>query len=204
MMKFSEGVFGLSTAVLLASAAAGCNRSEAATTRDKPAANAPAAGAKVDTDDYSVELKPSGSYTKDKEGVIEVIIEAKGDKHINEQYPFKFTPKESDDVAYKGPTGKDGGSFDAKKAVLRVPFTPKKSGSVKVAGKVSLSVCSDKNCLMEKQELDREVSVGELPRPALVIRAPRGLSAPRVSTRRCGGSSGWRVPRPTSSRSFRR
>ena len=194
MMKFSEGVFGLSTAVLLASAAAGCNRSEAATTRDKPAANAPAAGAKVDTDDYSVELKPSGSYTKDKEGVIEVIIEAKGDKHINEQYPFKFTPKESDDVAYKGPTGKDGGSFDAKKAVLRVPFTPKKSGSVKVAGKVSLSVCSDKNCLMEKQELELSIAV-KLRREA--------KSAPRVAPISTGKNvmmSGAGLATPTTRR----
>ncbi len=161
MTKFSEGVVGLSAAVLLAGAAAGCNRSEAATTRDKSSAAVPTAGAKVDTDDYSVELKPSGAYSKDKEGVIEVVIEAKGDKHINEQYPFKFTPKESDDVTFKGPTGKDGGSFDAKRAVLRVPFTPKKSGAVKVAGKVSLSVCSDKNCLMEKQELTRDVTVGD-------------------------------------------
>lgn len=161
MTKFPDAVLGLSTLVLLGSAAIGCNRSEAATNRDKPAAAAPTGGAKVETDDYSVELKPSGTYSKDKEGVIEVIIEAKGDKHINDQYPFKFTPKENDDVGYKGPTGKDGGSFDAKKAVLRVSFTPKKSGTVKIAGKVSLSVCSDKNCLMEKQELDREVTVGE-------------------------------------------
>lgn len=160
MTKFSEGVVGIS-AVLLAGAVVGCNRSEAAPSRDKAAAAAPAAGARVDTDDYSVELKPTGSYSKDKEGVIEVVIEAKGDKHINEQYPFKFTPKDSDQITFKGPTGKDGGTFDAKRAVLRVPFTPKKSGTVKVAGKVSLSVCSDKNCLMEKQELDRDVTVGD-------------------------------------------
>ena len=161
MTKFPEALIGLSTVVLLAAGGLGCNRSEAATNRDKASAAAPAGGAKVETDDYSVELKPTGTYSKDKEGVIEVIIEAKGDKHINDQYPFKFTPKESDDVGYKGPTGKDGGSFDAKKAVLRVPFTPKKSGSVKIAGKISLSVCSDKNCLMEKQELDRDVTVGD-------------------------------------------
>ncbi|MCC6646409.1 MAG: hypothetical protein IT374_12655 [Polyangiaceae bacterium] len=161
MTKFSEGVIGISTAVLLAGGATGCNRSEAAPSREKSSAHAVVAGAKVDTDDYAVELKPVGAYSKGKEGVIEVVIEAKGDKHINEQYPFKFTPKESADVTFKGPTGKDGGSFDAKKAVLRVPFTPTRSGTVKVAGKVSLSVCSDKNCLMEKQELDRDVSVAD-------------------------------------------
>ena len=65
--------------------------------------------------------------------VDDVVIIAKGDKHINEQYPFKFTPKESEDIAYKGAVGREGGTFETTRAVLRVPFVPKKTGGVSVA-----------------------------------------------------------------------
>ncbi len=139
--------------------AAGCNQSEASPARGGSAAQAVKGGAKAETDDFSVELRPVGTYKKDEEGTMEVVIVAKGDKHINDQYPFKFAPKPSDDIESKGPTGRDGGTFEEKKAILRAKFTPKKTGDVVFAGKVSLSVCSDKNCLMEKRDLDITVTV---------------------------------------------
>ena len=51
------------------------------------------------------------------------------------------------------------GTFEKSKAVLKVAFTPSKSGPVSVGGKFSLSVCSDKNCLMDKKDLALDVTV---------------------------------------------
>lgn len=142
--------------------ATGCNKSEAATPRERPAKvqGEGLASAKVETDNYKAEIRLKGPYTKDAEGVFEVVLETKGDFHINEQYPYKFTPKSGGEgVTYKGPVGREGGQFDKTKAVLSVPFTATKSGSVVVGGKLSLSVCSDKNCLMEKQELEATADI---------------------------------------------
>ena len=142
--------------------AGGCNRSEAATTRERPArvAGDGVKGARVETDNYTVELRSVGSYTQNTEGSFEVVLETRNDYHINEQYPYKFTPKSGvDGVTYKGPVGREAGQFEKTKAVLRVPFTATKAGSLPVGGKLSLSVCSDKNCLMEKQELELPVTV---------------------------------------------
>jgi hypothetical protein len=146
---------------LLASASwlgAGCNQSEAAQSREKApvaAAAAPvAAGPRVDNPNYTVTLRADGPYQQGQEGTAEVIVEAKGEYHINNEYPFRFTPGPGDGVTFKGPVGRDGGTVEKMKVALKVPFTPTRAGEVKVAGKMSLSVCSDKQCLMEKQDLE--------------------------------------------------
>ena len=152
----------LAGACVLSLLLAGCGKSEAATNRGEkaaPVAQDGAAAPKVTTENYTVELRASGAYAKGQEGTADLVIETKGDYHINDQYPYKFTPKPNDAVAFKGPVGREGGQFDKTRAVMKIPFTPAQSGSVKVAGKISLSVCSDKNCLMEKQDLELPVTV---------------------------------------------
>ncbi|HEU4409408.1 MAG TPA: hypothetical protein VFS43_29380 [Polyangiaceae bacterium] len=137
---------------------AGCNQSEAAQAPEKApvaaAAAAVGAGPKVDNPNYTVSLRADGPYQQGQEGTAEVTVEAKGEYHINNEYPFRFTPKEGDGVTFKGPVGREGGTVDKAKVVLKVPFTPTRGGEVKLAGKMSLSVCSDKQCLMEKQDLE--------------------------------------------------
>lgn len=151
-------VAGLAGALLLAGA--GCNKSEASPARGSaPQLASEGASPKVETANYTIEIRPKSGYAKGSEGAFEVVLETKGDYHINEQYPYKFTPKETEGAAFKGPVGREGGQFDKTKAVLTVPFTPTKAGSVVVGGKLSLSVCSDKNCLMEKQDLELPVAV---------------------------------------------
>jgi hypothetical protein len=152
-------IAGLAGVVLLAGA--GCNKSEASPAREKApqSASEGAASPRVETANYTIEIRPKSGYAKGSEGAFEVVLETKGDYHINEQYPYKFTPKESEGAAFKGPVGREAGQFDKTKAVLTVPFTPTKAGPVVVGGKLALSVCSDKNCLMEKQDLEVPVAV---------------------------------------------
>ena len=157
-MKLVETV-ACTSSLVLGLAVAGCSKSsQAAPSRDKPAAAAPANGPKVATDVYTAEMKTTGDYKKDAEGTIEVTVTVlSGEFHINDQYPHKFTPKDADGVTFKGPANKD--RADQKTLVIKVPFTPTKSGPLTVGGKLAISVCSDKNCLMEKQDLELALNV---------------------------------------------
>lgn len=156
-----NGLLGLGLAGLTL-VLGGCNKSEAAETRAAAGKTekAEALSARAETENYTVYLRPAGEHKKDAEGFVEVVLETKGDFHINEQYPYKFTPTESDGVKFsKEKFGRDDGTFEKSKAVLKVAFTPSKSGTVSVGGKFSLSVCSDKNCLMDKKDLALDVTV---------------------------------------------
>src|SRR5262245_21989524 len=107
-----------------------CNRSEAAPAPEKVAAAAApvAAGPKVDNPNYTVSLRADGPYQQGQEGTAEVTVEAKGEYHVNNEYPFRFTPKEGDGVTFKGPVGREGGTIEKMKVVLKVPFTPTRAG----------------------------------------------------------------------------
>ncbi|MCS6902108.1 MAG: hypothetical protein RMJ98_20990 [Myxococcales bacterium] len=154
-VRLGVGLVGLGLAL------GGCNPSEAAQNRTTTSgAAAGALSARVETETYVAYLRPVGDYKKDVEGVVEVVLETKGEFHTNEQYPYKFTPKESDGVKFsKEKFGREDGTFEASKAVIKVAFTPWKSGQVSVGGKFALSVCSDKNCLMDKKDLALDVMV---------------------------------------------
>ncbi len=156
------GLLVAGVAWLGAGGAAGCKQSEASPAREQAepaAAPAVAAGPKVDNPNYNVVFRAEGPYQQGKEGTAEVVVEAKGEYHINDQYPFRFTPKEGEGASFKGPVGREGAAVEKTKVVLKVPFTPTRAGEVKLAGKISLSVCSDKQCLMEKQELEVTANV---------------------------------------------
>jgi hypothetical protein len=155
-----NGLLGLGL-VGLALTLGACNKSEAAQNRATPAgATAEALNSRAETDNYVVYLRAVGDYKAHMEGIVEVVLETKGDFHINEQYPYKFTPKDSDGVKFtKEKFGREDGTFEATKAVIKVAFTPSKTGQVSVGGKFALSVCSDKNCLMDKKDLVLDVTV---------------------------------------------
>jgi hypothetical protein len=55
--------------------------------------------------------------------------------------------------------GRSDGVFEEKKAVLAVPFVADGPGERTVGGTLSLSVCSQANCLMDKPALEATVKV---------------------------------------------
>src|SRR5580765_7430350 len=48
------------------------------------------AGARAETANYVAEIAPGGAYKAGTEGTVKVTIVAKGDYHINPEYPYKF------------------------------------------------------------------------------------------------------------------
>jgi len=147
--------------------ASGCNQSEAApqpagvTSESKSAAPAKK-GPKAESETYSVELKTTGPYAAGKEGVLEISIDPKGPYHINDQYPYKFklVDPAPEGVTFPKPVLKrEDGTFNEKKGSFKVPFVSSRAGKAKIGGTLSLSVCSDANCIMEKVELEVDVDV---------------------------------------------
>jgi len=118
--------------------------------------------AKIDNEQYLIELKPAGNYKAGQEGTVEIAITAKGDYKINEKYPLKFKASEPADGSVKFSKAvlkREDGTFETHKGSLKLAFTAAKSGKTTVSGVLSLSVCSEKNCLMDKVELETTVDV---------------------------------------------
>lgn len=143
--------------------ASGCSRSEAAPARKaSPESTQGVATAKSETENYIAEIKTTGSYKAGAEGTVEVTLTPKGGYHTNAQYPYKFKLNDPapEGVSYPKPIlQRADGSFEEKKGSFKVPFTAAKAGNVTIAGVLSLSVCSDANCIMDKVPLDVAVEV---------------------------------------------
>jgi hypothetical protein len=120
-----------------------------------------AAAPSFDNANYSAVLRPSGACKKGETCAVEVSLVAKGDYHINDKYPYKFKVDDpAPGVKYPKPVvGKDDGVMEEKKLLLKVPFIAETAGDKRVAGTLSLSVCSAANCLMDKQPLEVTVKV---------------------------------------------
>jgi hypothetical protein len=111
---------------------------------------------------YRAQIRPAGACKKDQLCATEVLVEAKGEYHINDKYPYKFKLEDPPPSGMRYPkpvVGKEDGTMDEHKVVLKVPFVSESTGQKKVSGTLSLSVCSAANCLMDKQPLEVTVKV---------------------------------------------
>jgi hypothetical protein len=161
-MKTGLGAILLAVAAL---AGSGCSKvSQASTEGDKAQAQPASAPGRpsLDNANYRAEMKADGPCKKDSTCTAEVLVEAKGEYHINDKYPYRFKLEDPPPQGIKYPkpvVGKEDGTMDERKVVLKVPFVSETSGAKKVSGTLSLSVCSAANCLMDKQPLEVTVKV---------------------------------------------
>jgi hypothetical protein len=153
-------------AVIALAAAAGCGKvSEAApgaAPKEGPPSAATPAVPSMENANYRAQIRPSGACKKDQTCTVEVLVEAKGEYHINDKYPYKFKLDDPPPAGMRYPkpvVSKEDGTMDEHKVVLKVPFVSESTGDKKVSGTLSLSVCSAANCLMDKQPLEVTVKV---------------------------------------------
>ncbi len=137
----------------------GCGRSEAAS--NARAVAAPSAGAHAEADAYTADIAPAGACVHGADCSVVVTLTAKPGYHINAQYPYKFKLADAPSgVSYVKPViQRADGTFDEKKGSLPVPFKAANPGKVTIVGTLSLSVCSDATCVIEKPELSVDVNV---------------------------------------------
>jgi hypothetical protein len=148
----------------LLAASWGCNKVREASADQVAAASTATApgGASSEGANYAVKLVVTGPCHKGQTCTADVIIQAKGDYHMNDKYPYKFKthdPPPSGLTYPKPVVGRDDGQFEEKRGVLKVPFVADAAGDKTVGGTLSFSVCSSQNCLMDKQALETTVKV---------------------------------------------
>jgi hypothetical protein len=132
-------------------------QSEAAPSPTKSAARI--AASKADKDQYTVELKTTGSCRAGSACTAQISLRSKGAYHINDKFPIKFKfGSAPSGVSYAKPiVRREEGKFGATEGTLPVGFTIASAGRAKIGGTFSFSVCTDANCLMEKVDLDLDV-----------------------------------------------
>ena len=160
-LSTATATFGV--AVVSFAVVTGCRTSQAAPSREAPPEPAAiAASQRAETESYTVEMLAGGTARAGAESSVTVKVTAKGSYHINQQYPYKF---KADEAAAKGVRYpkpillRADGKFDEKTATFVVPFVPAAAGKVTVAGVLSMSVCNDATCVMDRPALEREVDV---------------------------------------------
>jgi hypothetical protein len=156
-----------SASALLLAVSSGCGKVSEAAPGAAPASQASSAALgpavpSLENANYKAQIRPTGACKKDQVCGAEVLVEAKGDYHINDKYPYKFKLDDPPPPGMRYPkpvVTKDDGTMDEHKVVLKVPFVSEATGDRKVSGTLSLSVCSAANCLMDKQPLELAVKV---------------------------------------------
>lgn len=158
----------LSTKLLLGSAfaflavAIGCKDSAAAS---QPHPKSVQGAATIKGNNFVVQAT-SATCKKGEECTMTLRLEAQGAYHINDSYPYKFTPGTkdgkplSDGVEFtKDAFSKSAGDFKKegeKLATLTVKFKPT-APKGKIVGTFKMSVCSEQNCQLEQQEVSVDV-----------------------------------------------
>ncbi len=102
---------------------------------------------------------------------IDLRLEAKGDFHVNKEYPYKFKAAAASGVTYLGKDGagadtfsKSAGDFaldtgNEKVGTMTIKFKSANKGAVTIAGVFKLSVCSAQNCQLETANVSVPVTV---------------------------------------------
>lgn len=111
------------------------------------------------------------SCTANADCKIDLKLEAKGDFHVNKEYPYKFKATAASGVTYLGKDGagpetfsKSAGDFtldsgNEKVGTMTVKFKSANKGAVTIAGVFKLSVCSAQNCQLETANVSVPVTV---------------------------------------------
>jgi len=114
-----------------------------------------------EADGYITSIVVGTSYKAGEKASFNVTLQPKTGFHINGQFPIRFkanTPPEG--VTYDKPLLKrEDGKFTDTDGSFQVDFTAAKAGTYTVGGTISLSVCNEKTCTMEKVALEAAIEV---------------------------------------------
>ena len=107
---------------------------------------------------FDLDLRKAGSYQKGKPAKIEIVLVAKAPFKANKDYPYKFKTEKNAKLKFKSEVTR-GAKVDGRRAVMTVEFTPMETGSQTVSGKFYFSVCTDKQCRVEREILSLPITV---------------------------------------------
>lgn len=108
---------------------------------------------------FSAYLSGAGKYKAGQPGTVTAVVNAIGEYHVNQEYPYKFTLNAAPAGVSYGETVVRNVSRSEKRASISIPFTPQSAGNATISGVCSLSVCTSSNCVIEKVPLSVTVKV---------------------------------------------
>ncbi len=134
-----------------------------------PEPSAVGCGHSVCGKDYFVDLAPAGGCAAGETCSVALKLAARGDYHINDDYPYKFKADDAPGLEFlstgeggKNVFSKSGNSWaktSEKTGAMTILFKPSEGGSKTVEGVFKFSVCSPQNCELEQQRVKSAVGV---------------------------------------------
>lgn len=114
-----------------------------------------------DAEGYVATLTSAAKYKVGEKGSFTITLRPKAGYKVNGEFPVRFkTNAPPEGLAYtKAVLKREDGKFSDSEGTFTVEFVGARAGTYTVGGTLSLSVCNDKNCLMEKVALDGAVMV---------------------------------------------
>lgn len=91
--------------------------------------------------------------------IVEVVLVAKGDFKVNDEYPVKFRLTGADGLKAPNVVDKSKSKVEHKKLTLEVGLTPEAAGKKRLDGTFHFSVCTHDKCLIEHRDLSLELDV---------------------------------------------
>lgn len=118
---------------------------------------------------FVLAAQPPASCAPGATCTVPVKLEAQGEFHINDEYPYKFVAKDATGAELQGtdPQGKNvfskaAGDFakeSPKVALMNVKLKPSSPGKVNVSGTYKFSVCAESKCKIETAPVSFSVDV---------------------------------------------
>jgi hypothetical protein len=111
---------------------------------------------------YVLDAKAPAQVSVGGNGELEIVLLAKDGYHINDEFPYKLrtAAEPAGAVTFEKPElSRTQGSYTKTEARFKARFAGAKSGEAKIGGVMALSVCTAKECITDKVELEVPVTV---------------------------------------------
>lgn len=147
----------------------GCNKDKPAPQAvEQPAAAKPApkaaepvpASPTVEDTTFKLALATDPTYAAGAPAKAQVVLEARGGYHVNQEYPIRIELKAPDGVklSKRALEKADAQAFGEKSARFDVPFSADK-GAHKLIAEVDFAVCTDETCVPDQRTLAAVLNV---------------------------------------------
>ena len=116
----------------------------------------PASGPNVETGRFALSVAPSQpSYPIGEAGEVKIKLEGRGDWHVNQEYPMKVVLAASDGIKIDKMTlsRSDAKSFGEDEVLFLARLEPAVAGDHDVECDVSFAMCTEENCILERETL---------------------------------------------------
>jgi hypothetical protein len=125
-----------------------------------PAAPQSPPGPSVEDNTFKLSLVSEPEYTAGSASTLKLVLEARGNYHVNQDYPIKIDLKAPAAVKLPKPSlgEPDAAEFGEKIARFEVPFTAP-AGSHELSADVDFAVCTPETCMPDQRKLAIKVAV---------------------------------------------